>query len=167
MDSMQRMMSVVMGDAMENMYALRSLQLDSLLVNSGVHPMIVSYLTGAVNRIYDIVSSSGVQILIFLAGLQSISPSLYEASKIEGATGYEAFWKITVPLISPLMLTNVIYTIIDSFMNNEMTEMMHNTAFSDLQFGYSAVMSWIYFLVISLVLLVTAVTISRAVFYNR
>ena len=67
-------------------------------------------MTGAVNRIYQIVSQSGVQILIFLAGIQTISPQLYEASKMEGATGYEAFWKITFPMVSPLILVNVIYT---------------------------------------------------------
>ena len=65
------------------------------MVYTNLPKPIISYLTTAVNGIYDIVVASGVQILIFLAGLQSISPSLYEASSMEGATAWENFWKIT------------------------------------------------------------------------
>ena len=72
---------------------LRSFELERMMLEAGVNESIVLYLTGAVDRIYDIVSQSGVQILIFLAGIQTISPQLYEAAKMEGATGYEAFWK--------------------------------------------------------------------------
>lgn len=74
--------------------ALGTFELENLMVNAGVSDWIVTYLSSAVDRIYQIVSQSGVQILIFLAGIQTISPQLYEASKMEGATGYEAFGKL-------------------------------------------------------------------------
>jgi len=151
---------------MEGNYSgLRSIELRPLLFQAGLSIDIVEYLTSAVDRIYQIISSSGVQILIFLAGLQSISPSLYEAAKMEGATGYEAFWKITFPMISPLILTNVVYTIIDSFYDNKMTQMIQDAAFGRLDFGVSSAMSWIYFLVISLILVVSTYLISKRVFY--
>ena len=73
--------------------SLGSFELTRMMLNAGINENVVLYLASAVARIYQIVSQSGVQILIFLAGIQTISPQLYEASKIEGATGYEAFWK--------------------------------------------------------------------------
>jgi len=144
---------------------LQSFELERMLLESGMAKAFVEYITGAVDRIYEIISSSGVQILIFLAGLQSVSPALYEAAKIEGATGYEIFWKITFPLMSPLILTNTIYSIIDSFNNNAMSDLISDTAFRTFEFGLSAAMSWIYFLVIILILLVSGWLISRRVFY--
>ncbi len=90
---------------------------------------------------------SGVQILLFLSGLQSISPSLYEAAKIDGATEWEIFWKVTVPMISPIMLLNIIYTIVNSFtnMNNPLLGYIKSYGFSNGEFSYSAAMGWIYF----------------------
>ncbi|CAM4364423.1 sugar ABC transporter permease [Paenibacillus alkaliterrae] len=145
---------------------MKNLELTVMLVESGLNITFVEYLTGAVSRIYEIVSQSGVQILIFLAGLQSISPSLYEAAKIEGSTGYEAFWKITFPMISPLILTNLVYTIIDSFISDETSRLVVDTAFKSFDFGLSAAMAWMYFAVIALVLWITTSIVSRKVFYQ-
>jgi ABC-type sugar transport system permease subunit len=146
---------------------LQSVELRYMLLDIGVSETIVNYLTGAVDRIYEIISQSGVQILIFLAGLQSISPSLYEASRIEGATGYEAFWKITFPMVSPLILTNLVYTIIDSFMNNKITQLIDTTAFKNLNFGLSSAMAWIYFGIVACILAVSVFIVSRRVFYHE
>ena len=162
--------SAMMGGGMEEEGSsgtgLRSFELQKLLVEAGLNDYIVGYLTGAVNRIYEIVSASGVQIIIFLAGLQSISPQLYEVAKIEGATSYEAFWKITLPMISPLILTNVIYSVIDSFTNNNMTKLLQVTAFTQFNYGLSGAMAWVYFLVISVILLISTYFISKKVFYQ-
>ena len=144
---------------------LTTIELVPVFLRMGLDFDFVMYLSSAVDRIYQIITQSGVQILIFLAGLQSISPSLYEAAKMEGATGYEAFWKITFPMISPLIITNTVYTIIDSFYNNSVTSMIQDTAFVQLNFGVSAAMAWVYFAVISIILLVSVGLISRRVFY--
>lgn len=144
---------------------LRSFELERMMLEAGVSEDIVMYLTGAVDRIYDIVSQSGVQILIFLAGIQTISPHLYEASKIEGATGYEAFWKITFPMVSPLILVNVVYTVIDSFASNATTDMIRQVGFQSFNFGLSSAMAWIYFLAVALILAVSTYIISKRVFY--
>ncbi|WP_258960923.1 carbohydrate ABC transporter permease [Paenibacillus aquistagni] len=155
----------VTGGAEDGGFAFTSFELKRMLLESGVGSGIVSYITGSVDRIYEVISSSGVQILIFLAALQSISPSLYEAAKIEGTTGYEAFWKITFPMISPIMLTNVVYTVIDSYSRNQLSQMIKDTAFQSLNFSLSAAMAWVYFLIVSIILLATTTLISRKVFY--
>lgn len=139
-----------------------------LLEYTNLPMVLISYLSEAVLGIYDIVIASGVQILIFLAGLQGISPSLYEASNMEGATGWENFWKITFPMISPLILVNAIYTIIDSFTsaNNELMMQIKNTIFGEVKYGYGSAMAWIYFLMIAIVIAVVGGLIARKVFYT-
>jgi len=165
-DFLQSMMMQGSQDPTEATGAFTSSQLERLLIGSGMNELLVQYLTGAVDRIYEIISASGVQIIIFLAGLQGISPHLYEAAQIEGATGYEAFWKITFPMISPLILTNVIYSVIDSFTENEMTTLIQEAAFQHFDFGLSGAMSWIYFFIISVILGITTYFISKKVFYQ-
>lgn len=157
--------SSITGASEEGGLAFTSFELQRLLLEAGVGGGIVSYITGSVDRIYEVISSSGVQILIFLAALQSISPSLYEAAKIEGTTGYEAFWKITFPMISPILLTNVVYTIVDAYSRNTLSQMITDTAFQSLNFSLSAAMAWVYFLVVGFILLLTTTLISRKVFY--
>lgn len=145
---------------------LQAFQLESLLLGAGLDSTIVGYLTGAVDRIYLIVTSMGVQLLVFLAGLQSIPVSLYEASKVEGATSYETFWLITFPLLTPLILTNVVYTVVNSFLTNDLSDFVREMAFRNFNFGLSAAMSWIYFLCIAVILFLLVRFISRYVYYQ-
>lgn len=128
---------------------------------------VISFLSSAVTGLYDIIMASGIQILIFLAGLQSISPSLYEASSIEGATQWENFWKITFPMISPLILVNSVYTVVDLFTNdnNEMMEEIKRTIFKEIDYGYGSAMAWIYFVCIAIIIAVVGAVISKHVFY--
>lgn len=86
---------------------------------------------------------------------------------MEGATGYEAFWKITIPMVSPLILVNMIYTIIDSFSRNEMTDLIKETGFTNFDFGLSSAMAWLYFVSIMLILLISSYIVSRKVFYQE
>jgi len=111
-------------------------------------PVVVSVLSGFLNRITYVLWKSGVQIILFLAGLQGISSSLYEAARVDSATEWEMFWKITLPMISPVILLNVIYTIIDSFTDtsNPIVDYVLDIGFTKSQFEYSAAISWIYFI---------------------
>jgi len=165
----QNYLAGIMGGAakdMEGNYtALNSFDLIPFLLDAGMSRSLVFYFAEAVNRIYQIITSSGVQILIFLAGIQSIPPSLYEASKMEGATGYESFWKITFPMMTPLILTNTVYSIVDSFYNNSVTNSIKNIAFRDLNFGLSSAMAWAYFILVAIILSVSTYIISKRVFY--
>ncbi|WP_409344529.1 carbohydrate ABC transporter permease [Paenibacillus sp. MBLB4367] len=159
------MMGGAATEAEGNYTGLSGFDVIPFLLDAGISRSVVMYFAEAINRIYQIVTSSGVQILIFLAGIQSISPSLYEASKMEGATGYESFWKITFPMMTPLILTNTVYSIVDSFYKNNVTNYIKNMAFGTLNFGLSSAMSWAYFVLISIILLISTYLISKRVFY--
>jgi ABC-type sugar transport system permease subunit len=97
---------------------------------------------------------SGVQILIFLAGLQTVSLSLYEAADIDGATKWESFWKITFPMITPMILVNTLFTIVNSFTSarNEMMLYIRDVVFSNNDYGYGSTIGWIYFIMIFLLI---------------
>ncbi len=142
--------------------------LQSFLVNLKLPLGFVNFIFEAVNAVPVIIRSSGIQILIFLAALQSIPSSLYEAAHMEGATSWEVFWKITFPLISPLLLVNVVYTIVDSFTapDNVLLDLIKDTAWSGAGFGVSTAMSWIYFLLIIGLLMLTFVFVSKGVHYE-
>ncbi|MBE6632270.1 MAG: sugar ABC transporter permease [Ruminococcaceae bacterium] len=130
----------------------------------------LKYVTDVINRIYDIVNRSGVQMLVFLAGLQSISPAIYESVQIDGATAWETFWKITFPMISPMILVNAVYTVIDSFTKENTVMSYIENASSKITknpLGVSTAMSWIYFLVIIALLGLVAALFSTYVFYQK
>ena len=111
-----------------------------------------------IDRVYDIVIASGIQIIVFLSGMQNIPASLYEAAHVEGCSGWESFWKITFPMVSPLLLVNTIYTIIDFFTksNNQVMEKISRTMYSSYKFGPAAAMSWLYFGVSILMILIAS-----------
>lgn len=146
-----------------------SMDLQRLFSNMKVGDGIVEYVTNAINNIYDIVNRSGVQMLIFLSGLQSISPAIYESCKIDGATAWETFWKVTFPMITPMILVNAVYTIIDSFTSEKNAVMSYISSVYSQADGMelSAAMSWTYFMIIILIVAVVAAIVSAFVFYQR
>lgn len=164
-DLLQSSLGMTQTDGQEG--AFRAVELARLLLRSRLSPTFIDYIISAVDRIYEIVSASGVQILVFLAGLQSISPSLFEASNIEGATGWENFWKITFPMVSPLILVNTVYSIIDSLTNssNVVMGMIRDTAFASNDYGLSSAMAWLYFLAILAIVGIVVKLVSKVVFY--
>ncbi len=139
----------------------------SLFTAIGFPATLINYIVSAVSEIYDIVQLSGIQIIIFIAALQSISTSHYEVAKIEGATGYETFWKVTLPMVSPLILTNVIYTIVDSFVDSPVVEKAYEMAFAQFDWGISVAMSLLSSVSVCIILLIVGVVISRKVFYHN
>jgi len=139
--------------------------LQDLLSVSGVGSGVFDVIFQMIDAIYDIVMASGIQIIVFLSGLQAISPSLYEAADVEGCTAWESFWKITFPMVSPLLLVNCIYTIVDFFMKNDnrVMERISEVMYKDANFGVASAMSWIYFGVALAFILISSFIISRAV----
>ncbi|MBE6647350.1 MAG: sugar ABC transporter permease [Ruminococcaceae bacterium] len=148
-----------------------AMDFETLFSNMKVGTELVEYVVQIINDIYAIVNRSGVQMLIFLAGLQSISPAIYEACKIDGATGWETFWKITFPMISPMILVNAVYTIIDSFTTESNTVMSYiESAPATMPSNgteISTAMSWMYFLIVVVILAAVAGIMSMFVFYQR
>ena len=128
---------------------------------------LVTYVVGLVNNVYNIINYSGVQMLIFLAGLQSISPAIYEACRIDGASGWETFWKVTFPMISPMILVNAVYTIIDSFTRTTNPAMEYINNYTGPNDEVSIAMAWMYFIIVIIIIAVVAAIASSFVFYQR
>ncbi len=128
--------------------------LTEFLLESGFPEGIVEVLTGMIANVADLVWKSGIQILIFMAALLSIPPSFYEVAQVEGASGWETFWKITFPTVSPFVLATIVYTIIDSFTSydNQAMRYIRDYFMKDMNYSYAAAMAWLYFLLVLVVL---------------
>ena len=120
-----------------------------------------------IDNIYDVAIASGIQIIIFLSGLQTIPASMYEAAQIEGCTAWESLWKITFPMISSIFLVNWFYTIVDYCMRSDskMMEKIQGIMILQLNYGLASAMSWVFFLVVLLFVGITSALISRGVYY--
>ena len=134
--------------------------MEEMLLDSGMPQEITTFIFNFINDIFGLIWKSGIQILLLLAGLQTISPSMYEAASIDGATGWETFWKITLPTLYPVLTLALVYTVIDSFVdttNPVMNQII--SAAQGLNFGVSSALCWVYFtviaIVVGLVLLIT------------
>ena len=145
------------------------MDIERLFSSMKIGTELLTYVVRMINQIYDIVNRSGVQMLIFLAGLQSISPAIYEACRIDGCTAWETFWKITFPMISPMILVNGVYTIIDSFTTNSNSVMSYiNTVYQGSEGQVlSSAMAWMYFIIVMLILAAVVGIFSAFVFYQK
>ncbi len=141
--------------------------LESILLQGETGNKFFETIIQIVDEVYNIAIASGIQIIIFLSGLQTISPSMYEAATIEGCTGWESFWKITFPMISSLILVNVIYTIVDFFTksDSEFMDMINETLLQNFNYGRVSAMSWVYFAIIIVILGIVSLIISKRVYY--
>ena len=156
---------------------ISALDIQQLLGGIKLGSGLVDYVTNLVNNIFDIVSRSGVQMLIFLSGLQSISPSIYESCQVEGASAWETFWKITLPMISPMILVNAVYTVIDLFTcyDNKVMKLMEQALnqrgdYTGMGVGgpsVAGVMAWTYIGIVLLFIVIVALILKSFVFYQR
>ena len=148
---------------------ISALDIESLLGGIKIGTELVNYVVDLVNNIFDIVSRSGVQMLIFLSGLQSISPAIYESCEVEGASAWETFWKITLPMISPMILVNAIYTVIDAFTtaDNRVMKAVMEEFSRRHDYGLANSMIWSYVGVVLVVIVVVALVMKTVVFYQR
>ena len=144
-----------------------TLDVEMLFRSMKIGGQLVDVIVELVNNIYNIINYSGVQMLIFLAGLQSISPAIYEACRIDGAPGWETFWKVTFPMISPMILVNSVYTIIDAFTRKTSAVMSYINGPDSPSPNMAATMSWTYFLIVVVILAVISGIISSFIFYQR
>ena len=138
--------------------------LSKLDIGTGVTDLLVS----SVDNITNILAMSVIPIIIMLAGLQSVSKSVYEASYVEGATKWEVFWKISLPIVSPMILVSVIYCIIDSFtsVDNAVIEKVKAVSFTSLEFGLGSAMAWSYLLIVLAIVAFVYLAVNRFVSYS-
>ncbi len=141
--------------------------LQEVLRTSGIGVKAYEKLFEVIDNIYDVAIASGIQIIIFLSGLQTIPKSMYEAASIEGCTSWESLWKITFPMISSMFLVNWIYTVIDFCMrsDNAVIEKIQVVMVDQQIYGRSSAMSWIYFLIVLAFVGITSFLISKEVYY--
>ncbi len=151
----------------ENKFANVSDLIEDILDALGMGRSITNIVYTLVDSIYDIAIASGIQIIIFISGLQTIPKAMYEAADIEGCTAWEKLWKITFPMISPLFLVNWVYTIIDFCMRSDNTvmEKIQQAMTVNLQYDFASAMAWAYFAIIAAILGVTSFIISKVVYY--
>jgi ABC-type sugar transport system permease subunit len=141
----------------------------NFLMQIGIGNGLVEFLMSAVDRIFLIINKSGIQIIMFIAALQSIPNHLYESAKVEGATKYEMFWKVTIPMVSPMVLTTLVYTIVDSFgssdIMNFLTVNSQGTTMATNQPGMYSAISIVYFLINLLIIAIGFLLLRKRVFY--
>ncbi len=142
--------------------------LQTILRTTGVGVRAFEKVFEVIDNIYDVALASGIQIIIFLSGLQTIPKSMYEAASIEGSTAWESLWKITFPSISSLFLVNWVYTVVDFCMrsDNEVIEKIQDVMIRNQNYGAASAMTWIYFLIIVAFVGITSLFISKGVYYN-
>lgn len=130
-------------------------------------PELVGGILKVVSNIFDTILLSGMQTLIFLGGLQSINPPLYEVARIEGATNYETFWKVTLPMLSPHILTVSVYTLAEHFMSSDLVKLAYDTAYLQSQWGYSSAMNVIFMFATVIVIGIVIAILSKGVYYSE
>ena len=159
--------TIVVANSMQQTFSASGL-ITTLFADSLPTEM-VDFISTATAGIYDIIIKSGLQIIIFIGGLNTISPSLFESSNIEGATAWVNFWKITFPMCGPYILLNVVYTIIDSFTNlsNPLIARIRSDLMGLKNFGVASSAAWVYFIAIFAVLGIVFAVLQRRVFYHE
>ena len=127
--------------------------IEELLIQSGMNSELVGYFVQISTHIFDLMWRTGIQTLIILAGLQSIPSSLYEASSLEGASAWDNYWYVTIPMLKPVILVTLIYTIIDTFVDpNNPVMAQIQTLILGLENGKASAMAIPFMLVILAVL---------------
>lgn len=136
------------------------------LISAGIPQSAVEYIQNTVETVFGLVWNSGIQILILLAGLQSISPTLYEVAAVEGSNSWTTFWKVTIPMLAPMMVVNIFYTVVDNMISysNEMFKLIDEYT-NSLKFDEAAAMSILNFIILFVVVIVIFVIGNRRVHY--
>ena len=156
-------MKFVTGEAIGNGAALNTamgdtqsysgIQFDQLLINLGLPQSVTELLSDYIARVFNLVWSCGIQILLFVAGMQSIPEQLYEVSKIEGATAWEEFWFVTFPMLGNVTFLVLIYTIVDLFtaFDNPIMKQAYKLISENSLYDRSSAILWGYFVVVGIV----------------
>ena len=140
--------------------------IEETLMQMGMPVSAINMISNAVSSILDLIWQSGIQILLFVGGMQSIPKTYYEVCSVEGASPWQSFWRVTFPMLSPFLMLNFVYASIDSFtlptneVIGEINEYFHNVMYSQ-----ATVLSMAYFLLVLVVVGISGLIISKRVFY--
>lgn len=168
--------SLIQGDQMSNEIIngtrasglFESGSIFDILEESGINSDIVNVMIGIVSEIFELSWHSGLQIILFLAALQTVPDQLYEVAKVEGATAWETFFKITIPMIMPIMIVNIVYTLVDSFTDYGNSLLVYILELGKkLNFEYSAALGNVYFVIIFVVIALVLFVVGKTVTYTE
>jgi len=158
--------SLMLGSASYNSKSmiLNITILNDLLAGLGADTAFANTISKIVSETLNTTWYSGVQILLIIAGLQGISTSVYEAARIEGASKWDEFWKITFPMLQPVIFVTIIYTVIDSFTStrNPVMKVISSNAFNNFNYSYACAISIVYCLAILAIIGLVSATIGRS-----
>ncbi len=164
-------MNFIQGDAaveaMRSGGEAASNGVDVTAILEGMHltPEITTFLVDFVNQIFDLFWDCGVQIVLFISGLQSIPEQLYEVCRVEGANKWEEFWYVTFPMLSGTTLLVMVFTAIEIF--TDATNMVMRQAYAAMQqqiYDQSAAMLWVYFALVGAILGLAVLLLQKKVF---
>lgn len=164
--------SLSLGGAAQEAASSAAVSFQDLVIGDQLETLLGSQLSGyvgaIVNRISSVMWLSGIQIIIFLGSLQTIPASLYEAAVVDGASEFDKLWKITLPMVMPAVLLNTIYTLIDSFTSssNKVISYIQTVSFKNFLLSYGSALSWMYFVIVGVVIAVAFAVIRRFTFYQ-
>ena len=124
--------------------------LSGLNLPSQINDLFTEYL----GNVFGLIWSCGIQIILFLSGLQSIPEQLYEVSRVEGATKWEEFWYVTVPMLKDVILLVLVYTMISLFtaLDNPVITQAYSVMQKQQDYDMSSAMLWGYFIIVGLLL---------------
>ncbi len=165
--SLNNMMSGGIETGGGDSFSISADKIEQMFKGMAIGTELAGMVIGWVDAVASIIERSGVQMLVMLAALQSISPAIYESCSIDGATTWETFWKITLPMISPMILVSAIYTVIDSFTSSSNQVMSFIDQIYEKEYVVSSAMAWMYFGVIMLIVAVVFAAMKTFVFYQR
>lgn len=165
---------ILKGDALSNSMMsgestsalFQTFDFQQMLYDYGLPEDLVQFAVSISNGVFELIWKSGIQILLFIAGLQAIPNQLYEVASIEGASAWETFWKVTFPMVGPVAMVNLVYTVSDAFMDqSNITMNLIVEEGRKLNYAYSATMAWIYFAVVFIVIGVVYFIVDRKISY--
>lgn len=165
---------ILKGDALSNSMMsgestsalFQTFDFQQMLYDYGLPEDLVQFAVSISDGVFELIWKSGIQILLFIAGLQAIPNQLYEVASIEGASAWETFWKVTFPMVGPVAMVNLVYTVSDAFMDqSNITMNLIVEEGRKLNYAYSATMAWIYFAVVFIVIGVVYFIVDRKISY--
>ncbi len=149
----------------QSVMMFQALSMEPMLISLGMSEGLISTIMGVVNNIFELTWKSGVQILVFIAGLKGIPGYLYEVTELEGANKWETFWLVTFRMISPMIIVNVVYTVVDSFSDAGNPVMKHISKLTqNLDIELGSAMASIYFITVFIIVAFVFWLLSRKTF---
>ncbi len=142
--------SELSSSGVSSSFASNMISVEDVLAWLSLPTEIGAYFTIVFNNIFNLVWNCGIQIVLFISGMQSIPDSLYEVSKVEGATKWEEFWFITLPMLARTIILVIIFTLVELITSktNAVMALAYTFMKATINYGKASAMLWIYFIIV-------------------